>query len=141
MHIKAENLNIFAAACVFDAANTQAGRLFEYLEQLEIDAGTVMVVMSKVRGRRRFCSSRRDGRWLMFDMADGSVLAYCPWGRVVAGEPWLWAVESRVSAEIVLQERVWSMDHCFWANEGVATDDLSMVSDDHHQGVVLAAAG
>ena len=111
VHIKAENLNIFAAACVFDAANTEAGRLFEYLESLEIDEGTVMVVMSKVRGRRRFCSSRRDGRWLMFDMADGSVLAYCPWHRAAAGAPWLWAVESRTAAEIVLASGVWSMDH------------------------------
>ena len=111
MHIKVENLNIFAAACIFDAANTEAGRLFEYLEAQEIDEGTVMVVMSKVRGRARFCSSRRDGRWLMFDMADGSVLAYCPWARAVAGQPWLWAVESRTAAEIVLATGVWVMDH------------------------------
>lgn len=117
MHIKAENLNIFAAACVFDAANTEAGALFDHLESLPLDEGTVMVVMSKVRGRRRFCSSRRDGRWLMFDMADGSVLAYCPWHRAVSGQPWLWAVESRTACELVLQERVWPMDQALWVAE------------------------
>lgn len=101
MHIRVSQLNVFQSAVRFDASGTLAGRIFEHIEAQDIDEGTVMVVMAKVNGRRRFCGSRRDGRFLMFDMADGSILGYCPWHRLTGGV-WLFAVENRTAAEIAL---------------------------------------
>lgn len=76
-----------------------AGRVFDYIEAQDIDEGTVMTVLSKIRGRRRFCGARRDGRFLMFDWPDGSILGYCPWTRLPGGV-WLFAVESRTAQEL-----------------------------------------
>lgn len=88
MHVRKASLDVFSAACTFNAAGTMAGAAF---------GGDMTVIRRSLgrKGRRRWCG-RMDGRWRMFDFADGSVLA---WDFQTGDQ---WAVESRTAAEVVL---------------------------------------
>ena len=99
MHVRASSLDIFAAACTFDGTDTAAGRVLTHaVTHDDTVITTIKRAMGKLYGPWAGNHTRRDGRWLMFDFPDGSVLAYAPDRRDV----WAWAVECRTAAEIVL---------------------------------------
>lgn len=99
MHVRASSLDLFTAACTFDGAGTAAGRVMAHAVAYDDTIiTTVKRAMGKCYGSFAANHTRRDGRWLMFDFPDGSVLAYDPRRNGV----WLWVVECRTAAEIVL---------------------------------------
>ena len=140
MHIRASNLSIFGVSCTFDASGTMAGSVFDHIEAAGASFETAMVVLRRVQGRayKRFARRymRLDGKWLAFDMRDGSVLMLMRDLDQSRGEPWLWACESRTAAE-VLMARDFCMDIPFMLGTSVQID--TEIAQDHH-GVVHAAA-
>lgn len=141
MHIRAQNLSIFGVSCSFDASGTFAGSVFDHIERAGASFETAMVVLRRVQGRsyKRFARRymRLDGPWLAFDMLDGSVLMLMRDVGSSSGQPWLWAVESRTAAEVLIA-RDFCMDIPFMLGTSVSFD--AEIAQDHH-GVVLAAAG
>lgn len=102
MHIRASQLDIFSAACSFDATGTMAASVFEHIERIGADLPGVAVVLRRVLGKayRKHASNHmsRDGRYVRCDMPDGSIIAVDFRQRPGA---WLIAVESRTAWELL----------------------------------------
>lgn len=127
MHIRAQNLDIFAAACTFDATGTMAGATFEHIERIGGDLAGLCVVAKRVMGKSygKFASlhTRRDGRYTCFDMPDGSILAV-DFGQ--APGPWLVAVESRTAWELLQGREGVDLPLSLWAYESETYGDRAV---------------
>lgn len=127
MHIRASQLDIFSAACTFDATGTMAGAVFDHIERIGADLPGVCVVVKRIMGKSygRFAGLHcaRDGRYLRFEMLDGSVLAV---DFSQSPGAWLVAVESRTAWELLVGRAHWTgVGYALWA-EAVA-EPLLMV--------------
>lgn len=102
MHIRASQLDIFSAACTFDATGTIAAGVFEHIERIGGDLPGVAVVLRRVLGKayRRWANLHmaKDGRYIRCDFPDGSILAV---DFSQSPGAWLIAVESRTAWELL----------------------------------------
>lgn len=102
MHIRASQLDIFSAACTFDATGTMAAAVFEHIERIDGDLAGIAVVLRRVLGKayRKHAANHmaKDGRYVRCDFPDGSILAV-DFGQSPGA--WLIAVESRTAWELL----------------------------------------